>query len=136
MLHREIIAVGSEIHTKHTNTLCGQNVEVLNVKLAVNIVTTGNPLATFQVRQFTPTTIAVYARFVLLNSKAVPVPHFISRRDYFRESTVLAPRFLTLCKTEWSFSRPDYFTPGKTAPFTNKWQSGCATEPSVGPCQK
>ena len=26
MLYREIIAVCSEIHTKHTNTLCGQNV--------------------------------------------------------------------------------------------------------------
>ena len=35
MLYREIIAVCSEIHTKHLNTLCGQNVELLNVKLAV-----------------------------------------------------------------------------------------------------
>jgi len=26
MLYREIIAVCSEIHTKHINTLCGQNV--------------------------------------------------------------------------------------------------------------
>jgi hypothetical protein len=26
MLHRETIAVCSEIHTKHINTLCGQNV--------------------------------------------------------------------------------------------------------------
>jgi hypothetical protein len=33
MLYMEIIAVCSEIHTKHTNTLCGQNVELLNVKL-------------------------------------------------------------------------------------------------------
>jgi hypothetical protein len=40
MLYREIIAVCSQIHTKHTNTLCGQNVELLNVKLAVRIVTT------------------------------------------------------------------------------------------------
>jgi hypothetical protein len=32
MLYREIIAVRSEIHTKHINTLCGQNVELLNVK--------------------------------------------------------------------------------------------------------
>ena len=39
--NREIIAVCSEIHTKHINTLCGQNVELLNVKLAVHIVTTG-----------------------------------------------------------------------------------------------
>jgi len=41
MLYREIIAVCSEIHKKHTNTLCGQNMEVLNVKLAVHKVTTG-----------------------------------------------------------------------------------------------
>jgi hypothetical protein len=32
MLYRENIAVCSEIHTKHINTLCGQNVELLNVK--------------------------------------------------------------------------------------------------------
>ena len=47
MLYREIMAVCSEIHTKHINTpnlfytLCGQNVEMLNVKLVVHIVTTG-----------------------------------------------------------------------------------------------
>ena len=40
MLYREIIAVCSEIHTKHKNTLCGQNVELLKVKVVVNIVTT------------------------------------------------------------------------------------------------
>jgi proteasome assembly chaperone (PAC2) family protein len=28
MQYREIIAVCSEIHTKHINTLCGQNVEL------------------------------------------------------------------------------------------------------------
>jgi hypothetical protein len=47
MLYREIIAVCSQIHTKHINTLCGQNVELLNVKTigtysdrcAVHIVT-------------------------------------------------------------------------------------------------
>jgi hypothetical protein len=41
MLYREINAVCSHIHTKHINSLCGQNVELLNVKLAVRIVTTG-----------------------------------------------------------------------------------------------
>ena len=40
MLCREIIAVCSEIHIKHTNTLRGQNVELLNVKLVVHMVTT------------------------------------------------------------------------------------------------
>jgi hypothetical protein len=32
MLYSEIIAVCSQIHTKHINTLCGQNVELLNLK--------------------------------------------------------------------------------------------------------
>jgi len=32
MLYREIIAVCSEIHTKHINTLCGQIVEFVKVK--------------------------------------------------------------------------------------------------------
>jgi len=41
MLYREITAVCSQIHTKHTNTQCGQNLELLNVKLVEHIVTTG-----------------------------------------------------------------------------------------------
>ena len=41
MLYREIIAVCSQIRTKHINTLCGQNVE-LYVKLVVRIVTSGS----------------------------------------------------------------------------------------------
>ena len=34
MLYREIIAVCSDIHTTHINTLCGQNVGLVNVKPA------------------------------------------------------------------------------------------------------
>jgi hypothetical protein len=41
MLYRDIIAVCSEIHKKYINTLCGQNAELLDVKLVVQIVTTG-----------------------------------------------------------------------------------------------
>jgi len=41
MLYWEIIAICSLIHRKHINTLCGQNVELLNVKLVVHTVTTG-----------------------------------------------------------------------------------------------
>ena len=41
MLYTEIIAVCSQIHTKPLNTLCGQNVELRNVKLEVHIVTIG-----------------------------------------------------------------------------------------------
>jgi len=32
MLYRKIIAVCSEIHTKHINTLCGQNVGFVSFK--------------------------------------------------------------------------------------------------------
>jgi hypothetical protein len=44
MLYREIIAVCSEIHTKHINTLCGQNAEFLGaftelLKATVSVVT-------------------------------------------------------------------------------------------------
>jgi len=41
MLYREIIAVCSQIQTKHINTVCGQNVKLLNVNLVVHIVTNG-----------------------------------------------------------------------------------------------
>jgi len=41
MQYREIIAVCSEIHTKHINTLCGQNEELRTLNLAVHIVITG-----------------------------------------------------------------------------------------------
>ena len=36
MLCWEKIAVCSKMHTKHINTLCTQNVELLNVKLVVH----------------------------------------------------------------------------------------------------
>ena len=39
MLYREINAVSSHTHTKHINTLCGQNVELVKVKLAAHVVT-------------------------------------------------------------------------------------------------
>jgi len=40
MLYRKIMAVCSEIHIRHINILFGYNVELLNVKLVVHIVTT------------------------------------------------------------------------------------------------
>jgi hypothetical protein len=42
MLYRETIAVFSEIRTKHIYALCGQNVEIVNVKLVVRIVASGH----------------------------------------------------------------------------------------------
>jgi len=41
MLYRDIIAVCSQIHAKHINTLCGQNVEFPMLNLVVHIVTAG-----------------------------------------------------------------------------------------------
>jgi hypothetical protein len=32
MLYSEIFTICSQIRTKHTNTLCGQNLELLNFK--------------------------------------------------------------------------------------------------------
>jgi hypothetical protein len=43
MLYSEVIAVCSQIHTKHINTLCGQNVELLNVEVVINLITTNCP---------------------------------------------------------------------------------------------
>ena len=40
MLYREIVAVCSQIHTKHINTLYGQNADLLNVKPAQHKLTT------------------------------------------------------------------------------------------------
>jgi len=37
MLYREIIAVCAKIHTKHINTVCGQNVELWTIKPAVHL---------------------------------------------------------------------------------------------------
>jgi hypothetical protein len=42
MLYSEIIAVCCEIHPQHINTLCGQNVEFLNVSSSYRAVNTLN----------------------------------------------------------------------------------------------
>jgi hypothetical protein len=41
MLYREIIAVCSQIHAQHINTLCGQKAEFLNANTVALYVTTG-----------------------------------------------------------------------------------------------
>jgi hypothetical protein len=41
MLYMEIIAVCSQIHIEHIKTLCGQNVELLNVNVVTHIIITG-----------------------------------------------------------------------------------------------
>jgi len=56
MLYREIIAVCSQIHTKHINTAVWAEGRIVNVKLAVHIVTTelytvnGNSISVYIVR--------------------------------------------------------------------------------------
>jgi hypothetical protein len=40
MLFKETIAVYSENHTKHINTLCGQNPELLNIKVGFKCLET------------------------------------------------------------------------------------------------
>jgi hypothetical protein len=52
MLCREIVAVCSEIHTKHINTLCGQNVEFVNVKLVVHIVSNHSSVRSWQATHY------------------------------------------------------------------------------------
>ena len=64
MLYREKIAVCSQIHTKHINTLCGLNAELLIVKLAVRIVTTGLERINIKTSHFSQPLI--YVRFVCL----------------------------------------------------------------------
>ena len=44
MLYREIIAVCSQIHTKHINTLCGQNVECRTYRAAVSVIKTNQSM--------------------------------------------------------------------------------------------
>jgi hypothetical protein len=41
MLFREITVACSQIHTKHINTLCVQNVEFCKLNAVVYVVTTG-----------------------------------------------------------------------------------------------
>jgi hypothetical protein len=47
MLCREIIVVCFQIHKKHINTLCGQNVELLNVKTGGHTLNTGLSIIRF-----------------------------------------------------------------------------------------
>jgi hypothetical protein len=42
MLYRDIIAVCSQIHTKHINTLCGRNVYLLNLEGIGLVLISGN----------------------------------------------------------------------------------------------
>ena len=73
MRYSEKIAVYSQIHTKHINTLCGQNVELLNVKLVVHIVT----------KHLAVPTPSLFCRLVVFRSRI----HVSRRTLQFRPSS-------------------------------------------------
>ena len=82
MLYREIIAVCSQIQTKHINTVCGQNVELLNVKLAVYIYIYGESF-------FLKWLAAAYNTV----QSVEPPPHF----PYYTYSTQYKQNLTTCC---------------------------------------
>ena len=104
MLYREIIAVCSQIHTKHINTLCGQNVELLNVKLSVHIVTTGLWSVTWLV--VTTQTVCILMKDVKVNSPYYYTNAYGEVLEYLH----------ALYGDELSASRSDRFTPEQRAP--------------------
>jgi hypothetical protein len=60
MLYREIIAVCSEIHIKHINTLYGQNVELFTVKLAVRMYTVTSKIYWMKTHGIGDTSLRIY----------------------------------------------------------------------------
>jgi len=70
MLYREIIAVCSEIQTKHINTLCGQNVKCVCVKPGgTNSYRCTQPHAIYSPDQYLSnrTPLPVSFKYVLIN---------------------------------------------------------------------
>jgi hypothetical protein len=67
MLYREIIAACSEIHTKHINTLCGQNVEFF---IQFRLILGCNPQSRQRERPKTDTRSVQYTDEVLAGSLA------------------------------------------------------------------
>ena len=100
MLYREIIAVCSQIHTKHINTMCGQNVELLNVKpggtysdhFAVHIVTTGLYRSKF-LRLVTPKHLSYGNQIAKRNREQL----HCSRQMFVPDATCPLERGVVLC---------------------------------------
>ena len=79
MLYREIIAVCSQIHTKHINALCGQNVELLNVKVLVQWALKGiRFLRSVRVGQTDGTIVTCNVWALLSTAQAAAVKRFLS----------------------------------------------------------
>ena len=102
MLYREITAICSQIHTKHINTLCEQNVELLNVKLAVHIVAAAlqrvKPVSCWIIPY-----CEMWRRVVLLLKSSVQL-NFLSvllySGTFFPEPGKLLP-YYTASRSEW-----------------------------------
>ena len=83
MLYREIIAVCSQIHTKHINTLCGQNVElyiktqsVPRSKHSVSVIQTNQSMLYREI-------IAVYSE---IHTKHINTAVWAERRIIYKDS--------------------------------------------------
>ena len=69
MLYKGITAVCSEIHTKHINTLCGQNVELPNVKAGGTVTLYPVPLMNFGVSIFLTYALRYGEKFLNIYAK-------------------------------------------------------------------
>jgi len=78
MLYREIIAVFfSDIYTRPINTLCGQNVELMNIKQAVHTVNARINVPVFLQLPMNKYTIADYLHcFLKINCRHIQIIKF------------------------------------------------------------
>ena len=106
MLYREIIAVCSHIHTKHINRVCRQNVELLNVKLVVHLVTT-------VLLRKSLNEVIVFRRLVVENLIVV-----LSVRKFrlFNANQHFITLFTTVC--HWSLTSARWVHPSSSHPIS------------------
>jgi hypothetical protein len=90
MLYREIIAVCSQIHTKHINTLCGQNVEFfgafakLRKAITVTVMTVSPPVPIEQLgSHWTDFHEIWYLSIFRTSVEKIPFPLISDKKGYF-----------------------------------------------------
>jgi hypothetical protein len=82
MLFREIIAVCSEIHTKHINTLCGQNVELyIKIQSVPRSKHSVSVIQTSQLMLYREKTVAVCSQ---IHTEHINTQCVVERRLYER----------------------------------------------------